>query len=605
MTDISNKLTATMHVTYIPNIVDQTQDALIVKQRILDKDTGIEYPVTKIVRNYQVPFWTTKTEWRNHGDKREYEELDKLDRFECTRAELPRKLANVLKLFYNVKIGDDPIQNMRNKNSFLKKACNSPYVYGTDISASAVYKYYEKKREEAENGSWRPKATVAVADYETDMLRGHEQIISGAITFGKEKLIVCDARWLGLTLTGNKEKDKLLLTQATPAIKAKLQVLADKHIKRKVHVDKETGQEIMDEPTKFTFALGTGPYDIAYQIMQAAHALKPDFLAFWNANFDVKKMLLACETEGHCPTTLFCDPRVPADLRFFNYHEDKPREKENGTKLNKGPADFWHVVTAAASFYLVDSMCVFRMLRAIEGLRQSYSLQAITTDEGLEGKLYTEGTSTFPDGSIPWHRDMQANYPLEYSIYNMGDCDTVLDLDAKTTDLSVKLLAYADGTDLANVNSNPRRLLNSLHFYLLERNRVIAGTGSKMSDGLDELAPNREEWIVTLANELNVNTGVRIFDAEWGEFLSTIALLVADIDITSGYPTTQMVLNACKSSNLMQVCVIGNLDHNTTRRCMVDLINVPGNAVTLSQTLLNVPKLDQWVEMYQEHKMAA
>lgn len=564
---MTKPLSACMHATYVRNKFDKSQDVLVVKRRVLDPVTKQERPVLDYIPNYERPFWVTKKAYRNeHKQKREYEFIEKCNEYRSSQAMLANTIKKVL--------------GKHGEGGRLKQLCRSPYVYGTDVSPAVLYKHEDDKRAEQENGSWRPNFTIAVADYETDVVNGTEQIISGAIASGETVFIVVTAEFLGL-----KDVNKNNIEDLTQEQYRRFMAASDKHLKK----------HIADINLKVKLKIVPNAYQCARYVMLAAHKLMPDLLVFWNMQFDIEKMLDACKLANKCPTTIFCDPACPPEYRVFDWSPDElTKIKADGTVHRKHPAELWNVVTCPASFYIIDAMVVFKMLRVVEGMRQSYSLDAILKEMEVGGKLRipeAEGKE-----GLEWHRYMQRNAKIEYLLYNSYDVISVLQLDKKTKDLEQKIAMYADGTELSKINSNPRRLTNSLHFFLHDQGKVPCASSDNMKEDDDDELLGRDGWVVTLANELATGTGTKVFLDEWGEFISRISTHVADIDISSGYPSTQLVMNMSKSTTLVEVCGIFGHDEETQRRIGVNLTYIPANAIDITQTLMGMPKLEWWVD---------
>lgn len=563
-----NELTSCMHVTYIRHAFDKSQDALVVKERVKDTKTGEETPRLKIIPNYQRPVHIVKKALQTYTQKKDYEYLANCDEYRSNQA----NLANIIKRALGVH--GDYVK--------LKELCRSPFVYGADVTPSVLYKKDADDAAEEVNGDWRPNMTVAAADYETDVVNGHEQIISGAITYNQTCFIVVTAAFLGIKgitkdniVTKTKEQDE------------KLQCAINKHLRRHVN----------EIDLKVKIKIVPNAYACAKAIMMAAHKLKPDLLTFWNMQFDINKMLDACKEFNKDPADLFCDPSIPTEYRTFYWKEDKlTKLKADGTYMRKHPADLWNVVTAAASFYIIDAMVVFKMLRVVEGMRQSFSLDAILKDEEIGGKLRIDETDKYT--GLDWHRHMQRDYKIEYLVYNAYDVVSMLQLEKKTKDLTEKIQMYADGTELSMINSNPRRLCNGLHFYLKEQGKVPCASSDDMKEADDEHLLGRNDWVVTLHNELANGTGTELFDKDWGDFISRISSHVADIDISSGYPTAQFVMNISKSTTLVEVCSIFGHDEETQRRIGVNLTYIPSNSVDIAETILGMPEMQWWVDEF-------
>lgn len=553
------KLRATMHVSCTRSKQNKSSDILVVKERIRDTVTGEEKPNIRIIRDYKRPFWLTKKGIREeHNQKRDYEYEYNLDKYECTQAELPAKVHRALYGF--------SAQNPRMSN-----ICQSPYIYGTDATSSVIFKRAEDERAEKENGTWKPDMTVAVMDYETDVVNGTEKIIAGAVTYKDKVLIACTEGFLGTTPDAENQINEAAQKYLDKYMKAR-------NVTMKVRVCKNN-------------------MDVVKSLFTMVHALKPDLLAFWNMKFDIGKILETCEEHYVDPANIFCDPAIPEEYRNFRYREDQLiKVTASGKSTPKHPADLWHVISAPASFFCIDGMCTFKMLRAIEGMRHSYSLDATLGSELDISKLKFDQADHL--SGLAWHRFLQKLYKIEYLVYCLFDCMSVEMLDEKTKDMSRKVGLYADGSELGSLKSNPKRLANDIHFYLLKQGKVLCSTSNDMTEEDDKHLLSKVDWIVTLANELATETGCSLYDPEYGIKGTRVAKQVADIDITSGYPTAQRVFNISKSTTLAEICKIDGLTEKEHRRIAVDMTACAANSVDIGQTVMGLPKLNALTEAF-------
>ncbi len=538
-------------VINVRNKENKTDDALFIKERLCHPETGQEKPHFRFVENYKRKWYITKKGVRSqHEQKREYEFLENLDEYESTDASMPYRINQVL----GRPCGGFPR---------MGDLCKSPYVYGTDISSAVLYKAEEDIRNKAANGAWVPDYNLAVADYETNTHSSEEEIITGAISYKNKALIVASEAFMAGIVTPE----------------AKMQEITERYL----------GKEIIDRNMEVAYKVVKDDLAVARAIMGFAHHHKPDFLTFWNMNFDINKMIQSCERHGINPVNLFCDPSVPPKYRSFRWREDKPNSvTASGKKKNKDPSDTWNVVEAPASFYIIDAMCVFRMLRVIEGKRRSYSLDAILGEEIGMRKLDIPGVEG--NHNLLWHRKMQKTHKAEYCAYNLFDCISVELLDEATGDLAKKISLYADGSEFSTLSSNPKRLANSIHVFLLKQGKVLCSTSGNMTESLDKHVLDKKDWIVTLANELAELTGLSIYK-ERPELLVRAAKDVADIDITSGYPTAHSVANVAKSTTLAEISKIQGLSRLMVKEIAVNMMAVPANSIDIGNKVLKLPSL--------------
>ena len=156
--------------TYCPPAIQGGDDMHVVKEivHVKQPDGSIkQIPNIRKLKNYQRPFWLTKKGFRNHQDKKEWEEVDKVLEFKSTQSKLCEAVARGL--------GEPWLANGR---SDIRRINRNPYTYGTDILSTAVIKkaYMDKYPE------LTTYYTAAPFDTETDVVHGTDQIIMGTIS---------------------------------------------------------------------------------------------------------------------------------------------------------------------------------------------------------------------------------------------------------------------------------------------------------------------------------------------------------------------------------------------------------------------------------------
>ncbi len=140
---------------------------------------------------------------------------------------------------------------------------------------------------------------------------------------------------------------------------------------------------------------------------------------------------------------------------------------------------------------------------------QSYSLDFVLNHEGCRGKLKFDQC---PYTGLMWHQEMQSKFKIEYVIYNLFDCISVELLEEKTKDLAISLPMFSGCSDFQHFRSQPKRIVDDLHFVLLKKRRVIASTGDTMTTEHDTETLSLDGWSVTLPAHLICENGVNIVE---------------------------------------------------------------------------------------------
>ena len=458
------------HVFYVPppKSIRGAEDYHLAKEIIHLKD-GRKVPNVRLWRNFKRRYWIARPAHRKYQQKKEWEDVRKLQEFKARQCDLKDSIARSL--------------GIHNFQGGIRKLQNNPYIYGSDILSTSVVKR-EIYRDRFPN--LNTPSSIAICDTETDMIHGHERVIMTTISF-KDKAFT--------TIT----KDYL---KRHPNAVEKIHELAAKYV----------GGIMEARKLKWEIQIVENDIDSLYYCIQKAHEWKPDFLTFWNMDFDITKILQAFERENINPADVFCDPIIPRQWRYFNYIRGSAQKVTASGKVTPiKPAARWHTVDCPASFYVIDAMCVFRQIRNGQAERQSYALDAILKSE-LKGvqKLKFEEANHMQ--AAEWHIFMQRHFELEYVVYNLFDCICVELLDEKTRDLSTSFPSGAGDTDFRKFNSQPRKLCDKLHYFAMARGQIMACTGDEMEHEYDKLTVGLNDWIVMLPAHMVADTGLRIIE---------------------------------------------------------------------------------------------
>jgi hypothetical protein len=455
-------------------------DTHLIKEQVHNSD-GTITPNIRFVQDYKRSFYVTKKAFRNHKQKKEWEDIDKLIKYQCTENELRNTVAKALGKSWTK-------DNMR-------RLSNDPYLYGSDISSTSCIKqsYFDKFP------GAQSKYTVATFDIETDVVGERNEIIIATLAF--KNMIFTGV--LKSFVSGINEPVNRVLK------------CADKYI----------GEYIEKLDLKIEVFLADTPEELVQTIFAKAHEWMPDFVAIWNINYDIPKVIEACKNAGIDPKQIFSDPSVPEKLKFFDYTEGKKKKiTASGLVTPINPAAQWHVLTAPASFYVIDAMCMYKQIRTGTPEEQSYSLDAILNKElGIRKLAFKEADDYH---GLEKHQFLQTHYKLEYIVYNMFDSLSMLELDKKTNDLSFTTGVFAGCSDFARFNSQPKKAVDTLHFYALANGKVIGSTGSG-DDPMDNQTYGLGGWIVMLPSHLVTDNGMNCI-SEYPNIHTSVRVAMAD-----------------------------------------------------------------------------
>lgn len=537
------------HVVYVKSPDNEAPDLHVIKEQIHNED-GTTTPNLRLVQDYKRPFWVTKKGFRNHQQWKEWESIERLNKFETTQRNLFNAASKALETPW-VKGG-------------MRDLSNSPYLYGTDISSSAIIKQGYDKR-------FAKPATpysVAVCDTETDVVHGHGDIMIATVTYKNRAITAIDKRFVeGYTDVINRVKE---LAES---------LIGDVLKKRGIELD----LRIVDNPVA-----------VIKTVIDKAHEWKPDYLTFWNIDFDIGKMMSACEKYDGDMGDIFSDPSIPKGYRTFEFIEgQRQKVTASGKATPIKPVAQWHSAVAPATFYMVDSMRVYRQIRTGQQEKPSYALDALLEEEKIGiTKLKFEQADHIKHNKLKWHELMQSKFPLHYIVYNIIDCIAVEMFDEKTKDLQITLPMYGGCSDTTRFNSQPRRKVDDMHWYCLENNHVIGTTGSNMITDQDGMVRPLTGWITALNAHQITMQGLRCVK-ENKRLNTRIYVHIGDLDVRAAYPSNQIAFNVSKETTVTEVTDITGIPYET--QCMqgINLSSGQTNAAEFCQTMLGFPEFEE------------
>jgi hypothetical protein len=541
---------------YCPPPEPGMPDLHVVKELIHYKD-GTKKPNLRLWKDFKRPFYVTKQQYRNHKDKKEWEDLDKVNVFESTQTDLIWNAAGAL--------------GNRRFRGTLKQLAMSPYLYGADILSTAVLKRTYQDKFPGLNTPF----SSATFDIETDVNFGTGAVLCAA-TAHKNVVHTAIAKSFVEGYANVVEQLQKLLKQYLGDIVEKRGLVWNIDI-----VD----DEVMAIRSCFN------------QI----HKWEPDFLSIWNMNFDIKRVEERLKANNVDPAEVFSDPRVPKPYQFFKYKEGPSKKvTASGKESPIKPAARWHTLFTPASFYVIDAMCAYRHIRNQKAEEQSYSLDAILNKEIKRGKLTFPNITTVTEGTLEWHQEMQAKHPLEYIVYNLFDCVGMQELDEKINDLSLTLPMFSGCSDFQNFKSQPRRMADDLHYFCLQNNKVIATTADELKVDFDKLTPDTDGWIVTLPAELVMDNGLRVIkDAP--AIVTNFRAHVGDLDVSASYPNGEEVMNISKETTHRELCSIEGIPDKIRRMQGINLSGGATNAVEICTMLFGLPEADTLLHAFKQH----
>ena len=544
------------HVFCIPSSFNRQDDACFVKE-IIHMDDGSTKPNLRRIKNFQRDFYYTREGYRNHSDKKESELLSRLVKKSCNQRNLGYEISRALNLY--------------SPNPSVRRLARSQYLYGADISSAALL----KRKYMTSFPGLQSACRVAVLDIETDVIKGTGDIITVSIT----------------------SKNRAILAITEDFFEQSEANLRDIHKAFEKYLSKHKKERNID--LEVVWAKNGG--EAVVKVMEWAHALKPDWMAVWNVDFDLPIMIEQLEKFGYNPAEVFSDPSVPREYMYSEYIQGPPQKvSSSGKVMPLSYHERWHTFIAPSTFYWIDAMCVYSFIRKAKGNLPSYSLNYVLEEELGERKLNFDVADGYTE--IEWHQFMQQHYKLEYLIYNVFDCIGVELLDEKTKDLSITLPELCGFSEYKDFKSTPKQLADDLHFFYLEqKGRVIATTSDQMRDDLDDMVISMDEWIITLPCHLVDENGLKCIK-DLPELKTCIRAWVSDLDVKSAYPYTEILANISKETTLLELSDIEGVTEAQRRVIGLNLTGGRVNCVELCTAAFGLPQLDVLLTDYENQK---
>lgn len=534
------------HVLYTTAEDGSRNDALFVKER-LHLVSGETVPHCYIYENFKRTFYVTKEGFRNHKDKKEFEELSRVKEFKSTQIELGRNIVRAL--------------GYGNAMLPLRQILRDQYVYGCDATTPVIMKNnYQRQWPDANTTN-----SIAALDIETDVVNGDGSVpIMISVSYGDKKTVFGVKGFYG-TITNLREK-----------FFAKTNVLVGEYI------DKWKAEVIFD--------VYDTPFECIKRAFECLHEWKPDFVSIWNMAFDLPKIIGCIERAGHDCAEIFSDPCVPPRYRHARWKPGKSQKvTASGKTMALHPAEQWHVMECFSSFYFVDAMCVYKRIRVVGGNERSYALDAILNKElGIRKLKFSEADHL---SGLRWHQFLQKDFPIEYSVYNLFDTVSLEELDEHTHDLSQTISLLCGHSEYSRFPSTPRRLADDMEFFAKERGRVFGTTSDKMGDDpLDRHVLGMNDWIVTLPSHLVVDNGLCCIK-DMPSHRTLLRVHVADLDVEGAYPNTEDCMNLSKETTYRELSRIEGIPETVQRRNGINITGGYVNAVQFCQEIYGLPSL--------------
>lgn len=538
------------HATYSEHKFDRTKDLTSVKITNVHED-GTRSSELMLIENYKQPVYIVKPKLRKFKQYKDY-----IKEGACKKYMVPRR-----------QIGNFVSRTLFGKNdtrATIRDAKTTPYVFNIDQTPPVIIKHaFFKKYGDYQN---KELYNVAAYDVETNMNSDENEVIMASVTSGPRIFFAVVRSWF------NGLSDKEILKGLKEA--------EDKHL----------GDIIREKKATVVYEIVNTPGEVVKRNVEMFHEFDVDYVASWNATYDMEKNEEMLLKEGMDIEAIYNDPSIPREYRSYRLDRGRTHKvKEDGTSSPLEPQEKFPSVRCHARWQWVDFMSVYAIKRFHAGKLESYALQDIAESEKVRGKLYTEEGSQFGEGSPQWHRHMQTNHPFIYCMYNIADNFVIEEINDATKDLSLTLPMLLRYSEYFNFVSQPRIISDTLSFIAKENGYVWGSAPAVRDKSFNEILPGLGGWIALLDSEKMADKGVVLFKGLY-DVISRGRRANNDIDVTGAYPHVTVGVNVSNRTTQMEVCRIEGLDDLELREIGVNLASSPqANAVGLSNLLFGFP----------------
>lgn len=495
---------------------------LTVKEKVVTIDPDKNEIISAVPRLRQFidptrKVWITKPQFQRHQYKKESEEVSKCDVFTV----VDRTLTDFLKEKMGVKKWE-----WKSK----REICNSPYIYGTDISMEALVRY---KYESNQRHGVAP-ITCGSLDIESSML--HPDRRTNCITVICDKTIYTAAldefmwKWQGKKKIKATKEDMLEM----------MEPLIGKWINE--HEMKVVAEVFKTEKELYDFIFGAIQTD------------EPDYMFIWNLGYDVPQIIKRMEALDLDPKDYFCSRQLGKNSRYLKYYEDRRKVQHIIQK--------WNWLHCSSMTQWLDAMALFGQVRKTKPKESSYSLNSIMSGLLKVGKLDLENLS---------HQEMQEKHFLKYWVYNIFDALLVQMGQWKSLDYN-SLYMLTERSTLMDFSKQTVMLGNDYHHVLLEDGRVLASTGKVMAGPYDGLLSKVGGAVLDAKNVTEM--GIKCI-VERPDQMTNVLMYCADDDYSALYPSWKIACGIAKENKLST---------------MVDIEGHPTTDIELLFSALSNPK---------------
>ena len=550
------------HVTHIKRS-RYNEDTHIVKVVNHLKDGSINKELL-IIENYKRPVYITKKDYRTYKQPKEYEFINRCDKYMCSESDLALTISNALGI---------------KANKGMYDLRTSPYIFG----ANSPSEYYLKHEFDKKYPTNEPFDFCGF-DIETNVLKPKIKVWDndkGAFKF------IDDEEVTHISLAMHDEVSVHILADFLSTIPNPMRALKETLL-NKINQDKYGH-------LNFKFHIHSDEKTLILKAFEELHAWDPDIVGIhYGYVFDIPYLERRCRALGIDLPNLWSHPSVPVNLRRYEYYYG--REVHINTKGVATPIPFendWGNLHITAGFKVVDTIRTHKLIRAFDAkqpLNLDYLLKQFTDIEKLH---YADGYENL--SGLELHKVGQRQFPLEYSVYSGWDSFGLVRLIQETKDLTVSLPTQLDCTPWKSARASSKRVTQDYCEFLRAHGRVMSS--SRILE--DDPVLDGDGWILALPAANTTRNGCRLLEED-GNYITNIRLFNYDSDVTACYPMGASGSNASPSTSYRELCKITGTrydDEVRNKRAMLNMLSGHCNAVDFLYEIYTLPSLDEMVEL--------
>lgn len=542
--------------SYAVNKRERGKDLLSAKITNIHEDGSRSNSFVSI-ENYKQPFAIVKPQHRKFKQPKDYIEERLVNHYNSPRCLIPFEVSK-------------QVFGRADRSATMRDAKVTPYVFGLEQTPPVHFKqrFFEKYGEYQEKEPY----SVLAYDVEGDMFKPGVPVMMASNTMKDKAYFAAVRGWYP-----DKDDETILRKLKEAEVK-----YISEHLKRRnCTVEYEL-------------------FDTAGQVVNACiqkwHEWEPDWVASWNAEYDMRASETALLEDGYILEDVYNDPSVPHDYRHYKLDFGRTHKvKENGDRTPLEPQEKFPSVRCMAKWQWLDFMSAYAIKRFPFGKLDSYSLEATAQRHEIQGKLYTEEGAHLIPGSPDWHRYMQKEHPYLYSMYNICDNFPIEELNEVTNDLSMTVPMLLRYSEYFNFVSQPKLISDTLSFMGRTMGYVWGSVPANRDKTYTDKLPGLGDWIALLDTEKNASVGKPLFEGLF-DVISQGRSDTSDIDVEGAYPHATLCLNTSDDTTQMEVAAIQGADPMKFREIAVNYASSPeANAIGLCHDLFRFPEVSGMV----------